>query len=489
MRAANSSIDSYSISTVGSPVFSVNNAPSSPKLINLNFTEVDMQGYRQNLVYSDSTYTWPVVTLKDCQMRGVLLSLNDIPMNGSTSSSVTLQNDLWERCTVQLFNGNYSGYQNPLAVTLYNNTFWSNTITLWYEDSGATYHPAWTVNDNLFDGDSVSFTGNGSYSTYIGKSNNAHNNTTMPSALQNSGYDVSLTSLTYATGPLGNRYIGSSSSTLVNVGSRTASAAGLADHTILADQTADCDTGDTVDIGFHYKASAIRPGFNQNTLPIGDDNSTTSPVGLPFTMNFFGTSYSSLYVNQNGNVTFNRPFDVYDYEQLSYDPSLSLSDTSAEYGLDIVAPFWGDVDTQSPCSALATYGTGTVYGHAAFGVNWVGVGGYDLVTYKLNSFQLIFIDRSDRASGDYDVEFNYTQIQWESGAASGGPDGLGGNAARVGFAGDEGAGNFEMIGSGPPGNVFLDSDPTTGLIYNDFNTCLPGRYIFQFHNGAPIALP
>jgi hypothetical protein len=27
MRAANSSIDSYSISTVGSPVFSVNNAP------------------------------------------------------------------------------------------------------------------------------------------------------------------------------------------------------------------------------------------------------------------------------------------------------------------------------------------------------------------------------------------------------------------------------------------------------------------------------
>jgi hypothetical protein len=26
-------------------------------------------------------------------------------------------------------------------------------------------------------------------------------------------------------------------------------------------------------------------------------------------------------------------------------------------------------------SALATYGTGTVDGHAAFGVNWVGVGG------------------------------------------------------------------------------------------------------------------
>jgi hypothetical protein len=49
--------------------------------------------------------------------------------------------------------------------------------------------------------------------------------------------------------------------------------------------------------------------------------------------------------------------------------------------------------------------------------------------------------------------------------------------------------SFEMNGSGSIYDALLDSNPTTGLIYNDFNTCLPGRYVFQFHNGVPLGHP
>ena len=51
-------------------------------------------------------------------------------------------------------------------------------------------------------------------------------------------------------------------------------------------------------------------------------------------------------------------------------------------------------------------------------MNWVNVGVYsELPIY--NTFQLVMIDRSDIATGDFDFEFNYTDINWETGQASG----------------------------------------------------------------------
>jgi len=51
------------------------------------------------------------------------------------------------------------------------------------------------------------------------------------------------------------------------------------------------------------QASTIVMGFNANTLPPNDDGST-GLVSLGFSFNFFGTTYTQLYVNNNGNVTF-----------------------------------------------------------------------------------------------------------------------------------------------------------------------------------------
>lgn len=217
----------------------------------------------------------------------------------------------------------------------------------------------------------------------------------------------------------------------------------------------------------------ILPGFDSNTLAGNDDNST-GLVPLGFNADFFGTTYSSAYVNNNGNITFNQPL-------FTFTP-FSLLSTSTP----IIAPFFADVDTRS--GNPVTYGQGTVAGHAAFGVNWLDVRHYSSAGggtngLPTNTFQLVMIDRSDIAPGDFDFEFNYQQIQWESGQASGGSSaGLGGSSARAGYSNGTNA-SYEIAGSAVNG-AFLDSGPAaTSLIQNLHNSSNDGRYIFFVRGG------
>lgn len=159
-------------------------------------------------------------------------------------------------------------------------------------------------------------------------------------------------------------------------------------------------------------------------------------------------------------------------------------------GTQIIAPFFADVDTRGTGSV--TYGSGTVNGHNAFGVNWANVGYYSSMTDKTNNFQLVLIDRSDTGAGNFDFEFNYDQIQWETGDASGGMNGLGGSSARAGYSNGSGLPGtfFELAGSAVNG-AFLDSGPNS-LIANRLNSDLDGRYIFSTRNGIvmnPQAVP
>jgi hypothetical protein len=124
-----------------------------------------------------------------------------------------------------------------------------------------------------------------------------------------------------------------------------------------------------------------------------------------------------------------------------------------------------------------------------FVVNWNSVGYYDQHDDKLNNFQLILEDLSalqDFAPGDVLITFNYGQIQWETGDASGGTDGLGGSSARVGFSNGSGRPGtfFELPGSGAS-RALLDGRRLS-LIGNRIpnNPSLPlGRYQFVVKNG------
>lgn len=223
--------------------------------------------------------------------------------------------------------------------------------------------------------------------------------------------------------------------------------------------------------GVAFAGAIVSNAFNSNTLA-GNDDGSTSLVDLGFSANFFGTTYTSLYVNNNGNITF-------DSAQSTYTPFGLTSNT----GTPIIAPFFADVDTR--VGNALTYGTGTYEGHNAFGVNWVDVGYYAEHTDKLDSFQVILVDRSDVAAGDFDIVYNYDQIQWETGDASGGSGGLGGSSAHVGYSNGSGNSgtNYEFAGSGVNG-ALLDTNSSTGLIYNS-NVGVNGRYVFDVRNGTP----
>jgi Nidogen-like/Carboxypeptidase regulatory-like domain len=216
-------------------------------------------------------------------------------------------------------------------------------------------------------------------------------------------------------------------------------------------------------------AAPFEPGFTENTLAPNDDGST-GVVNLPFPIDFFGNTYSSLYVNNNGNVTFQESLSSYTPEGLT------------TYGSPIIAPFWADVDTAVPGSAVVSYGNGTVAGHPAFGVNWPGVDCYVTTGGGLNTFQMVLIDRSDIAPGDFDIEFNYSGITWDSGQASGG-DGTcrNGTSAAVGYT--NGSTNaFELAGSFVNA-AFIDGG-AHALISGSQNSAVAGRYIFPVRAGG-----
>ncbi|HLJ44419.1 MAG TPA: nidogen-like domain-containing protein [Bryobacteraceae bacterium] len=213
-------------------------------------------------------------------------------------------------------------------------------------------------------------------------------------------------------------------------------------------------------------------GFGTSSLAACDDSCNSGPVALGFSINFYGNPYTQVYVNNNGNVTFgssNSTFSPLPIPQIS-----SV----------MIAPFWADVDTRA--GAVVTYGQDIVDGHPAFGVNSINVGYYSMHTDKLDSFQVVLIGRSDLGAGFFDIEMNYSSIQWETGDASGGSGGLGGTSVRVGFTnGTNTTGTyFELPGSGVNG-AFLDGGPNS-LIANSVNSSIPGRYIYPVRAGTIV---
>ncbi len=218
-------------------------------------------------------------------------------------------------------------------------------------------------------------------------------------------------------------------------------------------------------------AAAIRATseFTDFTLP-GNDDGSTGLVNIGFNVNFFGVTRSQLFVNNNGNVTFDSALGTF--------TPFDLTST----GRQILAPFFADVDTRPAAVPDVQYGTGTVDGRAAFGVNWLDVGYFSNQVANRNSFQLILTDRSDIAAGDFDFEFNYDTITWETGQASGGDvNGRGGFSARAGWSNGSTA-DFELAGSAING-AFLNGGPNA-LISNSLNSNVAGRYVFNVRNGV-----
>ena len=211
---------------------------------------------------------------------------------------------------------------------------------------------------------------------------------------------------------------------------------------------------------------------NYNFTGDGSDDCSGTSQLAPFSVNLGGTLYSSLFVQNDGLVTFGA----------SSPGSGSLLD--AAFGAAI-APFMTGTDflaSISDGSPRISYG-GTAFATTPYlSLNYES--GNSNSYYQMNIF-----DRSaDGAAGDFDLELNFALDDLDSGvrADQGG--------AFVGF--NNGAGQAYLLpGSGDPG-AFIGEVGDCGtpgvspfaLACNSFGSTEPGRYLFQFRDGVAIGL-
>lgn len=185
--------------------------------------------------------------------------------------------------------------------------------------------------------------------------------------------------------------------------------------------------------------------------PNDDDSEYISDIGFPFC--FYGTNYSSLYINNNGNVSFSEAYD-------SYSPT---GFPSPDYVM--IAPFWGDVDTEGGCGAvyykIETNPTRII-------VIWEEVGYFYEACDKLNTFQLIMTDGNDPTIGiGKNVAFAYKDMQWTTGDASDGVGGFGGFPATVGINKGDGT-TYALVGRfDHPGTDYVGAGGISGVDWLD----------------------
>lgn len=229
-------------------------------------------------------------------------------------------------------------------------------------------------------------------------------------------------------------------------------------------------------------------GYGEQFLDRNDDGSTNE-ITLPFAVDFFGRSYSSFYVNNNGNVTFGAALG--DFTPQAFPLSLQIGGGGSEGGGDIptlaaaavantisiIAPYWADVDTRNDPGDRSNL----VWIHSPNAntvvVTWDQVGYYNQRNDKLNSFQLVLRNRADTGAGNFDIDFRYRQLQWTTGEASEGINGLGGIPAQAGFDAGDGIHFFTLPNS--------RTDDVLQLA-NTSNVAVdtPGLWTFAVRNGA-----
>jgi hypothetical protein len=198
-----------------------------------------------------------------------------------------------------------------------------------------------------------------------------------------------------------------------------------------------------------------------------NDDGSSGLINLPFTFDFYGNQYNSVYINNNGNISFVSPYMTW--------TSNSFPDSS----YNMIAPFWGDVDTRGGMDSLGNLlgNGGNVWYKVtptALIINWNQVGYFNMHNDLVSTFQLIISNGSDSlVSAGGNVSFCYQDMQWTTGDASSGIGGFGGTPATVGVNVGNGTDYFQVGQFVQPGTAF--DGPTNNFDGVDF---LDGQEIY-----------
>ncbi|KAL4608607.1 alpha-tectorin [Arapaima gigas] len=211
------------------------------------------------------------------------------------------------------------------------------------------------------------------------------------------------------------------------------------------------------------------------TPKMDDGSSPEITLLIPFI--FFNVPYRSIFVNNNGVISFNVQVSQFTPEAFPLTDSRSF-----------IAPFWADVHNgirgdvyyrESTDPSLLERATLDVHKYfktmTSFSATWVFIATWHQVTFyggsqttPVNTFQAVLV--SDGIS--YFAMFNYGEIAWSTGTASGGDPltGLGGTTAQAGFNGGDISHFFNLPGS--RSNEVVNIEQTT-------NVNQPGRWLFR----------
>lgn len=182
-------------------------------------------------------------------------------------------------------------------------------------------------------------------------------------------------------------------------------------------------------------------GYGSECLNRNDDGSSPEidlSSAFPSGLQFFDGTYTSAFVNTNGNITFNGALRTF------------TPDPFPVAAQPMIAPYWADVDIrQTPGTTNCTTTTAGVcptdseLGNAVWWdlrpgqlvVTWDDVGYFSCNNDLRTSFQLILtaVPSCGEGATDFDVEFRFNECSWETGDASGGTGGFGGTPAQSGF--------------------------------------------------------
>ncbi len=207
--------------------------------------------------------------------------------------------------------------------------------------------------------------------------------------------------------------------------------------------------------------------FNSNdttgwTQSMGrNDDGSSANIALGFDFCFYQEHRNNLWINNNGNLTFNSPLS-------SFTPS------GFPIGTPMIAPFWADVDTRNPTDAdtnLVWHRTFGAPGNQVFVVTWDSVGWYSGQNGQRNTFQVAIAENENHFGPNLNIAFSYGRMDWTTGQASGGGP-FGGAAATVGANQGDGIrfsqlGRFDQPGTAYDG-AFGNNDGVDFLEYRTF---------------------
>ncbi len=234
-----------------------------------------------------------------------------------------------------------------------------------------------------------------------------------------------------------------------------------------------------------------RLGYACDDCWVGASGVYANQAGIPigFDINFFGTTYSQIFINSNGSVTFDKGSSNYN------EP---LNDVlNGAVGL---APFAVDLDNRDLKFNLEPWretrhadffywGRTTYQGKQAFVVTWMNMQIYPARTNTndFNAFQVIILDNG---SGDADYIINFGSLQDSKNNAGYSVSGEQGVRLASGFGTRTDAGTLYAslqdetgyLYNGAPSATALDGG-ANALNQASLNSDVPGRFIFQMVSG------